>query len=106
MAERIRVRMRWKVMPYGEAHSSLGLENILNGPWCWFHAPKAAGIIKDQAIANMSGVASVDGSLVKDASMQDCPLNLNELAEVFRNNFFHRRGHRVTFGYVAWIGID
>lgn len=106
MAEGISARMQWKVMPHSEAYSLLYLENIFDGPRCWLHIPKAIRVIKDQAVADMSGVAGIDGSFVKDASMQDCPPNLDKLAEVIRNDFFYSREYRVTFGYIAGISVD
>lgn len=106
VAERIEVRMQWKVIPHGEAYCSLGLEYIFDSPWCRLHIPKAVRVIKNQAVANMSGVASVDKSLVKRASMQDCPPNLNEMAKVFWNVFFCSQGQRAIFRYIAGISVD
>jgi hypothetical protein len=62
VVKRIEARMQWKVIPHGEAYSSLSLEYIFDGPWSWLHIPKAVRVIKNQAVANMSRVTSVDKS--------------------------------------------
>jgi hypothetical protein len=103
VSERIEVRMQREVTPYGKAHYSLHLENVLDDPWCWGDVPDTAMIIEDQAVAYMGGVTGIDGSLIECASVQDCPPNLDKLMEVVWNDLLCKGA---IFGHRNRISVD